>query len=335
MIKDIVETVNEIEISFKLKENDELWLNATKLVKQTDKLLDNYWKSPETLAYMEEVVSEFGVNTKSMKFNDLKKTLSFTKRGNNGGTFIHPELSIHFTRWLNVKFSRACDKAIKKITKNGYYISEEAKVNPSDELIKDAKGILDTRLGIDNTRDELISHINAYLKDEEWNPHSLPNAISNCYQHLHIATKGMIASQVLEEVIRTSPDGLELTNWRQKRKVPKVYSADYGVAQNYYTDKELEQFNNRFVAILQRVVTHINLYPKLTPMTVLALIKKASRDMVYETSEHIAGEVFKGKNGKKIRKLMHSFIDDEIQFQEIDLLLTNISVGNKFTLGES
>lgn len=181
----------------------------------------------------------------------------------------------------------------------------------------------------------MIAHINEYLKEEAWNPHSLPNALSNCYQHLHIATKGMIASQVLEEEIRTSPEGLQLTNWRQKRKLPKIYSADYGVAQNYYTDEELLKFNNRFIMILQRVVTHIQLYPKLTPMTVLALIKKASRDMVYETSMHVAGEQFKGKNGKKIRKLLKQFVKDEIEFQEIDLLLSNITLGNKFTLGES
>jgi prophage antirepressor-like protein len=54
---------------------------------------------------------------------------------------------------------------LPSIRKDGFYITEESKKEPSTKLIKEARNILDTRLGIDNTRDELIEYINDYVKN--------------------------------------------------------------------------------------------------------------------------------------------------------------------------
>jgi hypothetical protein len=37
------------------------------------------------------------------------------KRGNNGGTWLHPKLAVHFARWLDAKFAVWCDMQIDMI----------------------------------------------------------------------------------------------------------------------------------------------------------------------------------------------------------------------------
>jgi hypothetical protein len=37
------------------------------------------------------------------------------KRGKNGGTWFHPDLAIHFARWLDIRFSIWCDRQIREI----------------------------------------------------------------------------------------------------------------------------------------------------------------------------------------------------------------------------
>jgi hypothetical protein len=101
--------------------------------------------------------------------------------------------------------------------------------------------------------------------------------LSNVYQHCHIATKSLIASQILEEEFKKQGKSGELTitNHRQKRKRPKVYSSDYLIATNYYSEDKLSDFNKRLNFILQRVKSFIEFKPKkLSPESVIALLKK-------------------------------------------------------------
>ncbi|WP_079550844.1 KilA-N domain-containing protein [Vreelandella subglaciescola] len=41
---------------------------------------------------------------------DLSYGLSETTRGRYGGTWAHPKLAVFFARWLDVRFSVACDE---------------------------------------------------------------------------------------------------------------------------------------------------------------------------------------------------------------------------------
>lgn len=38
-----------------------------------------------------------------------------TKRGNNGGTWLHPKLAVRFAQWLDVRFAIWCDMQIDSI----------------------------------------------------------------------------------------------------------------------------------------------------------------------------------------------------------------------------
>jgi len=229
-------------------------------------------------------------------------------------------------------------EVLPNIRKNGFYISEEAKTNPTLELIKVAEGILDTRLSIDNTRDELIKYIEDYLINEDWNPLGLPNALSNCYQHLHIAGRGMISSQILEQEIRTQGENdgkLVITNFRQKRRDGKSLE-DYKIAQNYLSPDEVKDFNKRLNFILTRVKTHIEFKTKrLSPKSVIALIKKASRDMVIETSDILLGSTYQGKNAKDLRDILKTYLKNNLSYQDTLDSIDKLKLGNVFILGKS
>jgi hypothetical protein len=230
------------------------------------------------------------------------------------------------------------EEVLPNIRKNGFYISEEAKANPTLELIKAAEGILDTRLSIDNTRDELIKYIEDYLINEDWNPLGLPNALSNCYQHLHIAGRGMISSQILEQEIRTQGDNdgkLSITNFRQKGRDTKSLG-DYRIAQNYLNPDEVKDFNKRLNFILTRVKTHIEFKTKrLSPKSVIALIKQASRDMVIETSDILLGSTYQGKNAKDLRRILKTYLKNDMSYQDTLDSIDKLKLGNVFILGKS
>ena len=333
----ITETIDGIEIEFSLRNNNELWLNATKVCKDNKLNLSHFWKSPETKEYIKALTKLTG-NFKQTESVELEYWYKESVKGRYGGTFIHPKLKVKFARWVSVTFEIACDEAVESIISNGYYMSEEAKLNPSIKLIQEAKGILNSRLGIDNTRDELIEYISDYLIGQNWNPNSLPSALSSVYQHIHIATRSMIASQILEEEFlkQGKTDKLIITNHRQKRKSPKIYSSDYLIAQNYYSEEEVTNFNKRLNFILHRVSFFINFkLKKLSPQTVIALLKKASRDMVQETSDEINGTKYKGKNAKKLREALSQFNKDDLDYQEALVLIDEIADGNTFELGKS
>ncbi len=86
------------------------FFNATSLLKQwndghadKERQLDNFWKS----THLTELMSEIAKNElkfESVEFTDLKKALSKTVRGNNGGTWMHPILFIKFAMYLNPSF---------------------------------------------------------------------------------------------------------------------------------------------------------------------------------------------------------------------------------------
>ena len=111
----ITETINNIELKFEHKNTDELWLNATDLLKKfnesTDgskKRMDKYWDNEDTKEYIEELFKDFNSPSEGeLNFDKLKEKVSFTAKGRYGGTFIHPDLSVHFTRWLSAKFAIA------------------------------------------------------------------------------------------------------------------------------------------------------------------------------------------------------------------------------------
>lgn len=80
------------------------WLNATASAAALNKPdLDNFLRSKSYLEYADVVAEANSVNS-----TDLKTT----RRGNGGGTFLHPELAVVFARWISPAFAYWCDKQV-------------------------------------------------------------------------------------------------------------------------------------------------------------------------------------------------------------------------------
>lgn len=87
------------------------YFNMTAAAKAFDKRLDNFFRSPDTQAYLDEFEVFFKSNY--LNLSNLKPVE--IARGRYGGTWGHPKVAVLFARWLDPKFSLWCDMVIDDI----------------------------------------------------------------------------------------------------------------------------------------------------------------------------------------------------------------------------
>ncbi|MHA7681991.1 KilA-N domain-containing protein [Cupriavidus sp. PET2-C1] len=80
------------------------WINATAVAASFGKRLDHWLANAETQKYLSALAAI--LNTRNP--GDLVRT----RRGHNGGTWLHPKLGVVFARWLDVRFAVWCDARI-------------------------------------------------------------------------------------------------------------------------------------------------------------------------------------------------------------------------------
>ena len=88
------------------------WFNATLAAEKFGKRVDHWLKSQETKEYIKALASH--LNTPK------RGDLIHTKRGKNGGTWLHPKLAVAFTRWLSPDFSVWCDCQIDGLIRGNH-----------------------------------------------------------------------------------------------------------------------------------------------------------------------------------------------------------------------
>lgn len=84
------------DVSFAIENG--LWLNASQVAKKNKKDIQGFFRLEDTREYMKEL--SLALTT------DLKKVV--VGKGKPQGTYIHPDLVIHFARWISPKFAIAC-----------------------------------------------------------------------------------------------------------------------------------------------------------------------------------------------------------------------------------
>lgn len=82
------------------------WFNATEAAKRFGRRVDHWLKTEDTKEYVAALVE---------MTNTPEKGYLKTRRGNNGGTWLHPDLAVPFARWLDKRFGVWCDQRIKEI----------------------------------------------------------------------------------------------------------------------------------------------------------------------------------------------------------------------------
>jgi hypothetical protein len=88
---------------------EDAWFNATAVAERFGKRPVDWLNQDGTKEYISALAALLKCEPKSL----LK-----TKRGNNGGTWMHPRLGVPFARWLDVAFGVWCDEQIYQILTN-------------------------------------------------------------------------------------------------------------------------------------------------------------------------------------------------------------------------
>lgn len=84
--------------------NHDGWFNATQAAERYGKQPHDWLRLPDTQAYLAALQRKYG------KISYLK-----TKRGNQGGTWLHPKLAVRFAQWLDMDFAIWCDEQIDSL----------------------------------------------------------------------------------------------------------------------------------------------------------------------------------------------------------------------------
>lgn len=112
MTKIIKADFNTNQITF----NSDGWINATEVANFHGKRIDHWLSNVETQEYIQKLNTIISGNSNTRNNGDLQPVdLIKTKRGNNGGTWLHPKLAIIFARWLSVDFAIWCDQQVNSI----------------------------------------------------------------------------------------------------------------------------------------------------------------------------------------------------------------------------
>jgi hypothetical protein len=109
----IISQYNGQPLSF----NENGWFNATQAASKFNKSVHEWVRLPDTQKYMEALMRKYG------KIPYLK-----TKRGNNGGTWLHPKLAVRFAQWLDIDFALWCDEQIDHLLRGSHPIFDKRRL---------------------------------------------------------------------------------------------------------------------------------------------------------------------------------------------------------------
>lgn len=101
------------ELSF----NENGWFNATQAASKFNKSVHEWVRLPDTQKYLEALMRKYG------KIPYLK-----TKRGNNGGTWLHPKLAVRFAQWLDIDFALWCDEQIDHLLRGNHPVFDHRRL---------------------------------------------------------------------------------------------------------------------------------------------------------------------------------------------------------------
>lgn len=109
------------------------WFNATEAAKNFGRDLKEWFKLPSTKTYINELCKMYNENNNFQMggksphlevceiIDDFTKTAFVkTRRGNAGGTWLHPRLAVVFARWCDIRFAIWCDIQIDNILRGDH-----------------------------------------------------------------------------------------------------------------------------------------------------------------------------------------------------------------------
>lgn len=100
----------------------EAWFNATEIAAMFGKQPYEWLRLPETERYIQALCkreAEKQADSNTGKSRIIKSRFIKAKRGNAGGTWLHPKLAVAFARWCDIDFALWCDEQIEALISSG------------------------------------------------------------------------------------------------------------------------------------------------------------------------------------------------------------------------
>jgi len=321
----------EVEVIFSNKDSETM-VNVTKIAKHFGKQPKHWLENEQTKQLIKAIFN--GRNSDLLEnLNEIPDNVVTTVKGRLGGTYIHKDLFLAFAQWLSVDFYLWANKVILKVMNDGYFISEQAKDNPSKELIEDISEISKTRQALYHKRNELMSVIVKFLYGDEWQEHSMATQMSRLHQYCHVALTLNTAQGVIESKIRANKDKQVVLHSYLKMNDREPNRADYLVALNYYNDEDLKLYLSYFNTALERVVHHIKAR-HLTPTTqsVIKMLNEIGRDVVKTSTNLDIGNSIQTKNRKNFNIILNQLTDGSLSHEEFLEECEELTLGKDFVI---
>ena len=91
--------------------NREAWFNATEIAAMFGKSVNDWLNLKETQDYINRLNARSNTSQNGIWIK--------TKRGNNGGTWLHRKLAVRFAGWCDLDFAIWCDEQIAELLSDG------------------------------------------------------------------------------------------------------------------------------------------------------------------------------------------------------------------------
>ena len=129
--------------------NSDGWINATVIADAHDKKPVDWLRLQSTIEYMGKLKVRF------------PHPLVETKKGRNGGTWLHPKLAVMFARWISVDFAIWCDEQIDEIIHGKPEANDWEKLrHQAASSYKVMSAILDSRRQLDGKETKHFHYAN-------------------------------------------------------------------------------------------------------------------------------------------------------------------------------
>jgi len=216
------------------------------------------------------------------------------------------------------------EEVLPSIRKHGFYIKEPSTDEEAIKIVEGLESALKTRRLIDTNRNLLLLKITQFLQPLGYTQKQLSSLFARVYQNLHVATTKLSSTGILLEVINTTSD-LQIVTYNQLRDKDRVYSQDYKVALNFYSEEKLAKFNDYFVSILKYVINHIESdLVKATTSSVVEILERISKQIIVDMTDLEIGSKIAVPSRPIINNVIKQIREGSVTYEEAREIVADI-----------
>ena len=203
-----------------------------------------------------------------------------------------------------------------KLLEDNIKLKEEAKAREQALLPK-------TRETLDKTRKIHFDKIEQYFISKGENPEVFKGMLIRSYMLLHLLVIGDIPANIVKDRIG---DGVQSINSSHKN----IRVSDCLVAINFYTNEEMELFNETLLPTLKSMSDAISTNKQLTPRILADSLDTHLMNQLMFKRNIKKGDPFQGKNRVGLNSLVERLVKKELTIEDFTLLVLELRDGRSF-----